>query len=406
MIVLAVFLLCIILVILQNYKIKLISPITITLLIFIMYFVAFPLVEFTHGADIFSVNADLYIIITLIFFPVGFLFINNKYDYDLIDYAPRTLGKIIILTSPLFLLLLIMVFLTFAPITLNDVLLNPKLFRFYASNGGMGYVYFMFGVISNWTYLYLISYLIRGEINKWYLFYYLPFYIFFGFLSASSGFILNIFIVPILLYSALRKQLKISTMIILGMILPIIYLLSRSLKGGLAELPDFTNIVRNIISRFDTYELFSLYLSSNFSKNSPTFQAIFDFPYFYLPRSLFVNKPYFFQVEASQNIIFNDITYFEVTYSFSGIAEFIHSFTFIGLPVLGLFAGILLALNFRWFTASRSDLKLLLVYFWTFGSLSYSLIVDKVVSDLFMLPISFLMSIFYFSIFYKKKKKI
>lgn len=406
MIVLAVFLLCLILLALQNYKVKLISPLTITMLMLIIYFVAFPVVEFIHGADIFSANTDLYIIITLIFIPIGFLSISKKYDDVFIEYVPRDLGKIIILISPLFVLLLVTFFLSLTPLKVDDILSNPKLFRYYASNGGLGFVYLLFGMISNWTYLYLISYIIRGEINKWYLFYYLPFYIFFGFLSASSGFILNIFIVPILLYSALRKQIKLVTMLLIGIILPIIYLFSRSLKDGFGELPVVTNIIRRITSRFDTYEMLSLYLSSDYSKNSPTFQAIVDFPFFYFPRSLIENKPYFFQVEASQNIIFNDMSYFEVTYSFSGIAELIHSFTFIGLPILGILAGILLALNFKWFTGSKNNLKLLLVYFWIFGSLSYSIIIDKLVSDFFMLPITFAMSILYFNIFYKKKMRI
>ena len=166
----------------------------------------------------------------------------------------------------------------------------------------------------------------------------------------------------------------------------------------------FQNIIRKITSRFDSYELFILYLNSDFSKNSPTFQAIIDFPFFYIPRSMMDSKPYFFQVEATQLVIFDDPKFIEVTYSFTGIAEALHSFGALGVTILGFISGILLIVISNWFNRARSNLKYLTIYYWTFGSLSYSLLTDKIVADLFSLPLTVMVAYFWFNVFYYQDK--
>lgn len=372
---------------LNNFRLYLVSPNTIFLSALFLFFCLFPFTEMMFGNNVLYPSSAIYLGITLIGVIFGYVSLN--FDFREENYDVRRVAVQLIYFQPIIVMCYVFWMASNVGMTISEILMSPLSFRISSSGGGKAYLYFIFGVLVNWGYLFVWYLYYKNKMPKFILIYFCVFSVVFAYISGSSGFFINLLLIPFLLRCSFYRQPKVFNFVLFLFLLIFLYLFSRVVKNQSFSLPDFGRLWRFIVSRFDAAEKMGVYFQSEWSSLSPTFQSITDFFFFYLPRSVFPEKPFFFQVQASQKLIFLDDNYTEITYSFTGIAEAFHSFGAIGVVLLGFSAGCMLKFANKCFVDGKKNNKYFFIGYWVFGSLPYSLIVDKVVADIFMLPVSF-----------------
>lgn len=160
---------------------------------------------------------------------------------------------------------------------------------------------------------------------------------------------------------------------VFAIIFSVVYLSIR--EGGEAEIVGMQEIFISILSRFDSFD--NVMMIWNSSNNELIYgKSIFDFLLQFIPRTLYIDKPYLFPSEMTRKylpFVFDN----GVTFDFSGIYEAYINFGAFGSILFGVWIGAFLKFN---------DV----IRLWAFEQ--RSLFLSFLYSGLFMIPS------FYFSI--------